>query len=289
MERSRTRAFVLLILTAVLWSTGGVLIKYIEWNAPAIAATRSAIAGLMMVALHRSLRVQWTLPTVLAALAYTATVMLFVAATKLTTAANAILLQYTAPVHVALFGAWFLGEKPSRWDWITLVLVMFGMILFFVEELSFVGMTGNVLALLSGMAFGWMTLLMRKHAHDPRSGSAIEPLLLGNFCTALVGLPFAWDSVASVSAQSWLGLAMLGVFQLGLSYILYAQAIRHVAALEAVLIPVLEPLLNPLWVALMMNELPSVWAVLGGIIVVGAVTLRNLVVARAAKAAREVK
>ncbi len=285
MNVSRSRAILFLILTAILWSSGGLLIKLIQWNAPAIAATRSFIAALLLFTLYRSTKFTWSRATIGAAVCYAITVTLFVAATKLTTAANAILLQYTAPVHVALFGGWFLGEKTTRLDWLVIGLVLVGMTLFFVDGLSTVNMLGNGTAIVSGFAFAWFTLFMRKQsmqnlAATGNAATSLEPVLLGNLLTALVGMPFVVGSIAEVSLQSWIGLALLGTLQLGLSYVLYTAAVGHVTALEIILIPVIEPLLNPIWVLLATGEQPSIWALVGGIVVIGAVTARSLLMLR---------
>ncbi len=287
MNISHTRALLLLVLTAVLWSSGGVFIKLVDWNALCIAGVRSAIAALVIgiAAPPRTWSpFRLTRYEVGGAIACMLTMVMFVAATKLTTAANAILLQYTAPVHVALFGAWFLGERTTRLDWITILMVFAGMILFFVESLSAANTLGNVLAIASGVSYAWLVLFMRKNVHvraheAPTSGS--DGIFWGNILTAVVCLPFVVQSFASgfmPSAQSWLGIALLGVFQLGLSYALYSRLIRSVSALEAILIPVVEPLLNPLWVALFAGELPGKWTIIGGIVVIGAVTMRSLAV-----------
>ena len=289
MNTAHTRALLLLLLTAVLWSSGGVFIKLVQWDALSIAGVRSAIAALVLAvaAPPRTWSpMRLTRYELGGAIACMLTMVMFVAATKLTTAANAILLQYTAPVHVALFGAWLLGERTTRLDWITIGLVFAGMILFFVESLSAASMAGNVLAIASGMSFGWMVLFMRKNvqvrSHEaPTSRS--DGVFWGNVLTAVICLPFAAQSLASgftPSAQSWIGIILLGVFQLGISYALYSNIISHVSALEAILIPVIEPLLNPLWVALFARELPGKWTVIGGIVVIGAVTMRSLLVMR---------
>ncbi len=298
----------LLALTAVLWSSGGFLIKLISWNAFCIAGMRGAIAAACIGLLMRKHLVfnpvRLSFYERCAALVYTSTVTLFVSATKLTTAANAILLQYTAPVYVAIFGAWFLSERTDKRDWITLAVVVLGMVLFFVEGLSADNMLGNCFALLSGCSFAWLTLFMRKEAQIRRareiaentdsvhsSNSGVNAVFWGNILTASIGAPFVVQSFLSGTApvsgdaawQSWLGLVLLGVFQLGISYILYARALPHVSALEAILIPVIEPLLNPVWVALATGEKPSFYAALGGIVVVTAITVRSLSSLRASR------
>ena len=164
------------------------------------------------------------------AAAYAGTVILFVMANKLTTAANAIFLQYTATIYVALFGAWFLHEHPTRLDWTLILVALGGIGLFFVDQLSLHGLWGNVCALGSGLAFATLILLLRRQ----KDASPVESVLLGNALTALICFPFVLGPMPN--AKSWLGLLWLGVFQLGLAYVLYTKAIKYVRALESTLI-----------------------------------------------------
>ncbi len=272
----RKRAMFLLVVTSVLWSLGGLLIKEVDWHPLAIAGARSAIAAVVLLAFLGRPRFTFDPVQLGAAACYGATTLLFVAATKLTTSANAILLQYTAPVHVALFSRFVLGERTRAGDWWTILVVLGGMALFFVDELSAGGLAGNILAICAGIAFAWLALLLRRQS----AGSPLESILLGNCITALIGVPFAIASPLP-GPRGLFMVALLGVFQLGLSYILYSKAIRHVSALEAILIPVLEPLLNPVWVFLFIGERPGPWAVVGGVVVVTAVTWRAVTSTRA--------
>ncbi len=271
--KERNQAIGFLIGTSILWSLGGLLIKSVDWNPIAIAGARSGIAVLVMLAFHRKIHFQWSTSRILGALAYAGTVTLFVAATKLTTAANAILLQYTAPIYTAIFGVWILKEKVSKLDWLTIGIVLSGMSLFFVDKLSFGNISGNICGILSGIAFALTAVFLRKQKDD----SPLESVILGNILTFLIGLPFLFHSAPSPSG--WLSLVILGVFQLGISYILYASAFRYVTALEAILIPIIEPILNPLWVFLAFGEIPGPWALVGGFIVLASVTGRCLMIA----------
>jgi drug/metabolite transporter (DMT)-like permease len=269
----RYKAIGFLIVTAILWSSGGLLIKWVSWNPIAIASARSAIATLVLLVALRHPHLTWSSVQIGAAIAYTVTLLLFVTANKLTTAANAILLQYTSPIYVALFGTWFLRERATRLDWITIFGVMGGMVLFFLDDLTTGGFWGNMCAISSGVTFACFVLFMRKQ----KNGSPLESVLLGNILTALVGFPFMFKTMPS--ASSWIGLIFLGVFQLGLSHALYATAIKHLTALETILLSAIEPILNPLWVFLIMGEAPGPWALLGGVIVLVSVTIRYVVMA----------
>lgn len=267
---THSRAVALLILAALLWSLGGLLIKSVDWPPLAVAGGRGLIAGVFLLLTHRGLRFRPSRDLFLGAFAYAACTLSFVAATKMTTAANAILLQYTAPVWIALFGAWLLGERATRVDWLTIVVVLGGMALFFADSGLALGNTlGNLMAIFSGLAFALMTMALRRQ----KDGAPVESIILGNFIGFFIGIPSMLSSPAP-SAAGWTALAILGVVQLGCSYWLYARAIRSVTALEAVLIPVIEPLLNPVWVFLVRAERPSAWALAGGIVVLGAVTAR---------------
>jgi drug/metabolite transporter (DMT)-like permease len=276
-KSERTRSIILLVITAILWSLGGVLIKSIKLNPVAIAGIRSAIATVVLLIVIKKPKITWSFPQIGAALAYSGTVILFVMANKTTTAANAILLQYTAPIYVALFGAWFLKEKTKIFDWVIIFIVLGGMALFFLDHLSTSGILGNILAAASGVCFGFLAIFMRMQ----KDGSPLESVLLGNILTAVIGIPFMFNS--ALTAQGWSMLLIMGVVQLGIPYILYSMAIKHVTALEAILIPIIEPILNPVWVFLMLGEIPGTWAIIGGIIVVAAVTLRCVLPALRAK------
>ena len=268
---SKSTAIIFLLCTAILWSTGGFLIKFIEWHPIAIASGRSIIAALIMWAYVKKPKFTWSNIQIMGAVAYAFTVILFVIANKLTTAANTILLQYTGPIYVALFSYWFLKEKITSIDWITILAVILGMTLFFIEKLSPDGILGNFIAILAGIAFAWLALCLRKQ----KDGSPLESLILGNILTAIIGLPFIIDT-GIPSQQSMIALFVLGIFQLGIPYILYSKAVKYVSALDAVLIPILEPILNPLWVFLLLGESIGMWPMIGGAIIIVAITTRSI-------------
>jgi len=221
----------LLFVTAVLWSLGGVLIKSVAWHPLAIAGARSAIASLVILLYLGKPEISWSWPQIAGALAYAGTVILFVTATKLTTAANAILLQYGAPIYVVFLGKWFLNEEASREDWWAVVAVLGGMVLFFFDQLQWGSLLGNIIAVLSGWSFAFLIIFMRMQ----KDSSPLESVLIGNIFAALIGLPFMFEYLPPPGV--WVNLIFLGTVQLGLSYILYSIAIKGVTALEASLIP----------------------------------------------------
>ena len=270
----------LLLAAALGWSLAWVLFKFVQWPPLAVAGGRGLIAAvfLLLVRAH-TLRFTWSPLQLGTAVAYAGCTVLFAAANKLTTAANAILLQYTAPVWIALLGAWLLGERTTRADWLTIAAVLTGMGVFLYDGLRLHDLAGILVAIASGACFGAMIILTRKQ----KDGSPIESIILGNFLGFLVGLPAIW-SAPPLSGSSLAALLVLGVVQLGIPYLFYALAIKHVTALEAVLLPVAEPILNPLWVMLVIGEKPSALALLGGAIVLGAVTWRAVDSIRARQA-----
>ncbi len=247
------------------------LIKGIPWPPLAVAGGRGVIAAIFLVAVSRGLKFTFSRVQVGAAIAYVGCTVCFVIANRMTTAANAILLQYTAPIWVAVFGAWFLRERPSRADLVAIVAALCGMALFFADELKLASVVGNLVGLLSGISFAGVAILMRRQ----KDSSAVESIILGNGFAFIIGLPFIVGAPA-MPASDWGLLLALGVVQLGVSYWFYARAIRHVTALEAVLIPVIEPILNPVWVLLFFGERPGRLALIGGVVVLAAVTYRAI-------------
>lgn len=181
----RPKAIIFLIITATLWSLGGLLIKSVNSNPLAIAGMRSGISAVLILAATGKPKLNWSFAQIGAALSYTATVLLFVAANKNTTAANAILIQYTAPIYVALLSAWLLKERVKLLDWITVVITLGGMLLFFVDDINMEGFLGNILAALSGVSFALFAVFMRMQ----KDGSPIGSVILGNILTAVIGIP----------------------------------------------------------------------------------------------------
>ena len=264
-----TRAVGQLVLAALFWSTGGLLIKSVAWPPLAISGGRGLIAALFLLLTNRGLRFHFSGRQLLGAGFYALCIVAFCVATKLTTAANAIVLQYTAPIWVALFGTWFLGERARRADWLAIAAVLAGMALFFADSLELGHGLGNLFGLISGIGFAGMALAMRSQ----KDTSAVESIILGNLLAFLIGIPWIARAPA-LPPVGWISLALLGLVQLGAAYWLYARAIRHVTALEAVLIPVIEPILNPLWVLIAIGERPAPLALVGAAIVLSAVVLR---------------
>jgi drug/metabolite transporter (DMT)-like permease len=255
---------------ALLWSTGGLLVKLVSWNPFALAGVRSLIGGIVILLFLRRPRFTWSFPQISGAVCYAACMILFVAANKLTTAANAIMLQYTAPLYAAAFGWIFLKEKASTIDWVTIVVVLGGMALFFMDKLTLGGMQGNLLAIISGIFFAGAMVSFRAQ----KEGSSMESILLAHALTFVISVPFLWGRGPSL--VGWGALAALGVFQIGLSSVLLTYGVKHISALQSLLTSMLEPIFNPVWVFLVIGEVPGPRAMAGGVIIVIAVTARSL-------------
>jgi drug/metabolite transporter (DMT)-like permease len=267
-EKSAT---LLMVLTALLWSLGGLLIKMVDSHPLAISGLRSAIATVFILLIIRKPHFTWSFPQIAGAISFSSTVIMFVLATKFTTAANAILLQYISQLLIiSVLGMWLLKEKTRPLDVIAIAFIFGGLVLFFMDNLSAGGLMGNIFGLIAGISFGFVFIFARMQ----KEASPLEMILLGNILTAIIGVPFTF--VQPPDTSGWIGILLLGVFQLGIPYILYSIAIKHITALEAVLTSTIEPILNPTWVFLVLGERPGTWAFIGGLIVIVTVIIRGI-------------
>lgn len=270
MGYERRRGITLLILTSALWSMAGVLMKYMTWSGPQVAGIRSLIAALTILAYIKKPNIHFTKWRVMAILSYSLTVMFFSIANKNTTAANAILLQYTGPIYTAILGWVFLREKIHRWDVVSIIAILAGVALLVKEGLSTGNWLGDAAALLSGVTFGALSVFMRMEKdNDPA-----QSVFWGNILCFLLMLPFMGR--VEISAPNIICALVLGVFQLGLSYILFTKAVAYVSALEIVIFSIGEPILNPVWVMLFQGEIPGPWTVAGGATIIAAVIGREI-------------
>lgn len=275
-RESKGIAIASLVLCAVLWSSAGILVKLVNWDPFAIAGIRSLVGALTMLAFIRKPRFTFSLNQNLAAACYSATMILFILANKLTTSANAVLLQYIEPVFIVVFGRYLLeDEKTTIVDWLVIAGVLAGMVLLFLDDLSFNANLGNVLAVISGVVFALTTIFMRRQ----KDGRPAESFLLAHMLTFAVSIPFILRAGAPDAAGA-VGLLLLGVFQMGIPSILYGRGVRGVSAISTALITMLEPVLNPVWVAVFAAEYPSSRAIVGGCVIVACVTLRTVFKAR---------
>ena len=266
----RHKCMLQMLLCALLWSLGGVFIKLSPWNGLVLAGARSLLAAVVLLVYLaiRKLPLICNRHTLGVAVSLAGTMLSCVVATKLTTAANAIVLQYSVPVFILLYGALFQHKKFRLADWLVVPCTLGGVALFFVGQLDGGRTIGNLIAILAALFFSGCFLTSEAANENER----INGILQGQLLTALIGLPFAVHYGMPMSWQAVGCVAVLGIFQIGLPYILYALALRGCPPLACSLLAVIEPLLNPVWVALFYGELPGIWALIGGIIVVASIT-----------------
>ncbi len=273
----RRKAILYLALAAILWSTSGLFVKILDWQPISILAGRSFFASIVFLFYLRRIPTRFSMWQLLAALMFILTQFLFITSTKLTTAANAIFLQYTMPIYVVLLAYWFLGEKPTRTDWLSMLVIFIGLALFFGDELSAEGFYGNLLAILSGVTGAIMMISFRAQ----KNGNPAESNLIAFLFTATLGFPFIMKETWTVN--SWLILAFLGIVQIGFAFIFFTKGIKHIPALEANLIGTLEPVLNPIWVFLFYGESMGGFALVGGLVVLAGVILSAVGSAKSTK------
>jgi len=263
--------------TAFLWSIAGLFIKVIDWNPIAIAGSRSLIASAVIFIYLKHPKIHFSFAQVAAAVANAVTMLLFVSANKTTTATNAIVLQYFAPVSTVFISALLVKER-ARWEHIAaLPVVAAGIILMFLDELGGGRLLGNILAFMSAITFSFYFVFMRMQ----KDGSPLESILLSHWLTAGICIVLSFFlPLPPVTSKSLAAIAVLGIVQIGLSAILFSIAIKRVSAVQASLIAVIEPVFNPVWVFLAIGESPGTNALIGGGIVIFSVTIASVISAR---------
>lgn len=263
---------------AVLYSIGGLCMKLIPWNGMSINGGRTAIAiviiGIYLVYIKHIPRInRWIL---LGTLCIFGTNSLFAVANKLTTAANAIVLQFTAPIFVLLISALILKKRPQRLDYAACAVVFGGVLFFFLDSLEMGGGLGNILALISGLSYAGVFLM-----NEAPNGDAISSVFWGDVCSAIVGLPFLFQE-QDFSIVPMISLVVLGVFQVAFAYILLVEGLKTTPPVTASLVSGIEPVLNPILVAVFYGETIGPFALAGTVIVLAGVLGYNVWKARSA-------
>jgi drug/metabolite transporter, DME family len=269
--KSEHKGLLLVAAAALLWSTGGIGIKSLGEPPLVIAWYRSAFAGATLILLFRPRVWRWTAPFLLGLVSYAACLTTFVLATKWTSAANAIFIQYSGVVWVLLASPLVLREPFRRRDAAAVSVAFVGMALFFVGRFEARGFRGELMALASSLFFATLVLALRRE----RGRAAEAVVTWGNVLAAVCLLPFVAGNLA-VPPRSAAVLAFLGVIQIGCAYALFVSGLKHITATEASLMGMLEPIANPIWVFLFLGERPTAYSLAGGAIVLGAIAWRTI-------------
>ena len=271
-RRRNIKPVLQVIGAAVLFSTGGAAIKTAAFSGLQVASLRSGLAAAMLLVWFGR-RAAWSPAAALTGVVYATTLVLFVTATKLTTAANAIFLQSTAPLYIALLGPLLLGERFRVRDLAFLAAVVVGLALCVTAGVETAVTapdppTGNLLAAVCGLAWA-LTLIGLRWGERRRAGTSFAAVIAGNVFACAIGAPALWPLPAAPLAE-WATLGYLGIFQIGVAYILLTGAVAHLPALHVSLLLLLEPVLNPVWAWLVRGEEPGARALLGGAIILAA-------------------
>jgi len=269
-----TRGAILVALAALLWSSSGLFIKVLPLGALQIAFARSLVAALTIAAVVK-LRGGDPFPrpsalSLACALSYAGVLILFVAATKLTTAANAIFLQFSAPIYLVFLEPWVTGRALRGRDLVAVGLCVGAMGLFFVGRLGAGTLAGNLLGVVSGLCLALFSLTLKLQRERRPDVDPISAIILGNLVVAGLCAPLALRGFSPTLPQAGI-LLYLGVFQIGLAYLLFNAGMRHLSATAAVVTGTLEAVLNPVWVFLGVGERPSAWALVGGLVILGTI------------------
>lgn len=265
------KAILEMLTCAALWSIAGIFMKMLPWNGFAIASLRSLIAGLTIACYMHLTRRKFVLnkKTLLSGILTGCVYTCFACANKLTTAANAIVLQFTSPVFIVIFSALLFGTKIKKADLVTVLITLAGIALFFFDELESGYVFGNFVAIAAGMFMAGMYIAVGNLEGDAR----FTAIVIGQTVTFLIGLPFVITTKPALTPVTLSCILVLGIFQLGISYILYVKSSEYCPPLACCLLGGLEPLLNPVWVMLFDGEKPGIFALIGGIIVVATITV----------------
>lgn len=266
-----------IVFAAIFWSFGGLLGKLIPWSGLSIAALRGIFAAITIALYRRSFSFKLNKVILLAGLSLTLTTILFMIANKMTSSANAIVLQYTSPVFIILLTLIIDKQKPKKRDIFAIFGVLLGICLFFFDQFKNGQYLGDLIVLASGLSFAGVFF-----ANKLPNASPIDATYIGNLLSFII-LPFVLFDMSFQLNQNptiWMYIIFMGVFQLGFGYIFFSLGIKQSSATSSSIIATLEPILNPLWVFIFLGEKPSILALIGGMIVLLTVTIYNTIVTR---------
>lgn len=273
------KGLIFISFAALLWSSGGLFIRVLTLDALQISFYRSAIAALTIIIISlagkKKLKFEFDIISVLCSLCYSFILIFFVIAVKLTKVANAIFLQFTAPIYLLILEPVFLKTKFEKKNLYALIFCFAGMVLFFFGKLDFSGIQGNLFAIASGISFALFALFLKWKKQIHNSENTIVYIVAGNILVCLFCLPFIYEDL-SVRSDQMLILLYMGIFQIGISYIIFNEGVKYISATESMIIAMLEAILSPVWVFLGVGEIPSGFAIAGSIIILITIIWRNL-------------
>lgn len=272
------KGLIYISFTAFLWSTSGYFIKYLTISAFKISFYRSLIAAItvLTITLLRKKKIGFSFDAVtsISSVFYAGILVLFVVATKMTTAANAIFLQFTAPIYLVILEPVIMKTKFDFKNVITILICICGMILFFFGKLELGNIYGNLIAICSGICFAMFSLLLKYKKEKQKSDNTLFSIILGNVLVAVIAFFFIYEDMALNTTQALI-LLYMGAIQIGTSYIIFNEGIKYVSATESMIIATLEAIFNPIWVFIGIGEKPSIYSIIGGLIIFAAILWRN--------------
>lgn len=271
----RQKGFAAVLLAGILWSTGGLFIKLVDLPSLSITAWRSAYASLVFLVLFRSKVLAINRQMWINSVFYAVMLLAFVSATKLTTAANAIFLQFTAPAYVLVLEPLLFKLKLKRADVMVVIAALGSMCLFFLGDFKPGGLWGNLLGLLSGISLAVFVLGQRLNKEETHFAA----IFWGNLIVVAVSIPLClgFDLPLWAGWADFWRLTILGIVQIGLAYAFFTYGLRRTLAIEASLLSFIEPILNPLWVWLGYGEIPDKWAIVGGVLIVCSLVIWTII------------
>ena len=286
----------MVLVAAMLWSTSGLFIQLVDWHPVLIAGSRGFVAAIFLVIVRlffpspktgakTSAKNTLRFPFWASAFAHAFMVITFVIANRLTTSANAVLLQYSAPMWAALLAWWILKERPRWENWGALVLVVGGLLIFFRDGLASGALAGNILGVVSGVFIGIHVVFLRMS----KDGNPRDVLLMSHTIAAVISIPFVFLHPPELSLSSVMPILFMGIIQQGLASLFFAYGIKRVSASKAVLTSTVEPIMNPVWVLLVIGQQPSVSAIIGGGIILLAVVSSSIIGAKRESANRRLE
>ncbi len=283
METSTKPAFygpLMMLIASILFATGGILCKLIPWSPLAINGVRNLLGGLLigayLLATHHKLK--FNLKILFGAICMCGVTTLFIVANKLTTAANAIVLQYTAPIWIILLSALILKKKPQAREIITILVVLVGIVLFFIDGIGAGNTWGNIAAVAAGVFYAGLFLLNSLPGAD-----ALSALFIGQLGTGIILSPLVIKET-DFSAVTIIAVVALGIFQVGLAYIFFNLATSHTSPVTASIINGVEPILSSVLVAVFWGEMLTPLSLIGAVIVVAAILIYNILTSRKSSA-----